>query len=94
MEHDFDSLTEMMGSPLRVRRGTRWGRWRPHSSEEMDTESREDGMVLGSALGWILSKDKKIKMAIKVIFVVTCQTNVSWKMSPSDIQCITKHQFL
>ena len=61
-------IDRLLGSPLRVRRGTRWGRWRPHSSEEMDTESREDGMVLGSALGWILSKDKnkKIKMAIKV----------------------------
>ena len=61
-------IERQLGSPLRVRRGTRWGRWRLHSSEEMDTVSKEDGMVLGRALGWILSKDKnkKIKMAIKV----------------------------
>ena len=49
-------IERLLGSPLRVRRGTRWGRWRPHSSDEMDTESREDGMVLGSALGRILSE--------------------------------------
>ena len=62
-------IERQLGSPLRVRRGTRWGRWRPHSSEEMDTESREDGMVLGSALGRILSEglwmNEKMRKAIK-----------------------------